>query len=158
MKEYMTAIHSMEDFQEAAAKGGVSVFTFSANWCPDCRFIEPFMPKLVEAFSDYTFYYVDRDENIDICQALMVMGIPSFVAYKDGKESGRFVSKLRKTEKEINDFLAAQKWRKDDDVCQYLKNLQAFCLKKRMPRFWQRMNWNRLKSRKSQRKQRLLLS
>ena len=102
MKEYMTAIHSMEEFQEAAAKGGV-------NWCPDCRFIEPFMPKLVEAFSDYTFYYVDRDENIDICQALMVMGIPSFVAYKDGKESGRFVSKLRKTEKEINDFLAAQK-------------------------------------------------
>lgn len=56
MKEYMTAIHSMEEFQEAAAKGGVSVFTFSANWCPDCRFIEPFMPKLVEAFSDYTFY------------------------------------------------------------------------------------------------------
>ncbi|MCR0494200.1 thioredoxin family protein [[Clostridium] innocuum] len=109
MKEYMTAIHSMEEFQEAAAKGGVSVFTFSANWGPDCRFIEPFMPKLVEAFSDYTFYYVDRDENIDICQALMVMGIPSFVAYKDGKESGRFVSKLRKTEKEINDFLAAQK-------------------------------------------------
>ena len=53
MKEYMTAIHSMEEFQEAAAKGGVSVFTFSANWCPDCRFIEPFMPKLVEAFSDY---------------------------------------------------------------------------------------------------------
>ena len=40
MKEYMTAIHSMEEFQEAAAKGGVSVFTFSANWCPDCRFIE----------------------------------------------------------------------------------------------------------------------
>ena len=39
MKEYMTAIHSMEEFQEAAAKGGVSVFTFSANWCPDCRFI-----------------------------------------------------------------------------------------------------------------------
>ena len=31
MKEYMTAIHSMEEFQEAAAKGGVSVFTFSAN-------------------------------------------------------------------------------------------------------------------------------
>lgn len=28
MKEYMTAIHSMEEFQEAAAKGGVSVLHF----------------------------------------------------------------------------------------------------------------------------------
>ena len=109
MKEESTPLHSMEEFKEAAAKEGVHIFTFSANWCPDCRFIEPFMPKLVEAYSDYKFYYVDRDEKSDICQALMVMGIPSFVAYKDGQESGRFVSKLRKTEKEINDFLAAQK-------------------------------------------------
>lgn len=109
MKEYMTAIHSMEEFKKAASADGVNVFTFSANWCPDCRFIEPFMPKLVETYSDYHFYYVDRDENIEICQELMIMGIPSFVAFKNGSESGRFVSKLRKSEKEINDFLAEQK-------------------------------------------------
>lgn len=109
MKEYMRAIHSKEAFMEAVRQTGTSIFTFSADWCPDCRFLEPFMPQLVEAYPQYRFYYVDRDENIEICQELMIMGIPSFVAYKDGKESGRFVSKLRKTKEEINDFLAAQR-------------------------------------------------
>lgn len=43
---------------------------------------------------------------MDAAVELMVMGIPSFVAFKDGEETGRFVSKLRKTEQEIDDFLS----------------------------------------------------
>ena len=69
-------------------------------------FIKPFMPKLVEKYSDYHFYYIDRDQLMDAAVELMVMGIPSFVAFKDGEETGRFVSKLRKTEQEIDDFLS----------------------------------------------------
>ena len=33
MKEYMKEIHSLEEF-EAAAQDKLSVFVFSANWCP----------------------------------------------------------------------------------------------------------------------------
>lgn len=106
MKDYMIAVKNEETFDAALAADKVSIFTFSANWCPDCRFIEPFMPQLVEKFKDYDFYYVDRDENIELCQRLMVMGIPSFVAVGNGAEKGRFVSKLRKTQAEIDAFLA----------------------------------------------------
>lgn len=105
MKEYMKPLNSVEEFSKAKEQEATSVFVFSANWCPDCRFIEPFMQGLVEKYKDYDFYYVDRDANMDLCQRLMVMGIPSFVAVANGKEKDRFVSKLRKSEAEIDAFL-----------------------------------------------------
>lgn len=48
---------------------------------------------------------MDRDEFIDLCIHHDILGIPSFVAYKNDKELGRFVSKNRKTKKEIEAFL-----------------------------------------------------
>ena len=105
MKEYMTEITSNEEFEKAYNESGVQVFTFSADWCPDCQFIKPFMPELIKAYPEYHFYYVDRDKCMDIAVDQMVMGIPSFVGVKNGKETGRFVSKLRKTKDEINAFL-----------------------------------------------------
>jgi thiol-disulfide isomerase/thioredoxin len=107
MKEYMNEITSMEEFEKAYHEKGVQVFTFSADWCPDCQFIKGFMPDLVKAYPDYHFYYVDRDQCMEIAQDQMIMGIPSFVGVKDGVETGRFVSKLRKTKDEIDAFLKA---------------------------------------------------
>ena len=34
-----------------------------------------------------------------------VFGIPSFIAFKDGKEIGRFVNKDRKTKQQVEDFI-----------------------------------------------------
>ena len=39
----------------------------------------------------------------------MVMGIPSFIVYRDGKEVARFVNKDRKTKAEVTAFLSAAK-------------------------------------------------
>jgi thiol-disulfide isomerase/thioredoxin len=81
-----------------------SVLLFSADWCPDCSVIEPILPEIEDAYSSISFYYVDRDQFIDLCVELDVFGIPSFIAYQDGKEIGRFVSKDRKTKEEIENF------------------------------------------------------
>ena len=81
------------------------VLFFTADWCPDCRFIKPAMPEIEQDFSDYTFYEVDRDENIDLAAELNVFGIPSFIVYDNGKEIGRFVNKDRKTKQQVEDFL-----------------------------------------------------
>ncbi|UOQ47106.1 thioredoxin family protein [Gracilibacillus caseinilyticus] len=81
------------------------IFLFSADWCPDCRVIEPILPEVEEKFSDYLFVYVDRDQFIDICVANDIFGIPSFVAYDHGEELGRFVSKDRKTQEQIEQFI-----------------------------------------------------
>ena len=100
-------LHSVEQYN-ALKEQGKHVFLFTAGWCPDCHFIEPFMPEVEEKYSEYTFISVDRDQFIDLCGELEVYGIPSFIAYNNGEETGRFVSKDRKTKEEIETFLQAQ--------------------------------------------------
>ncbi|MCM2436725.1 thioredoxin family protein [Periweissella beninensis] len=78
---------------------------FSADWCPDCRFIKPVMPEIEAQNPDFVFVYVDRDENIDLCGALDVYGIPSFVAFDGAQEIGRFVNKDRKTQGQVQEFI-----------------------------------------------------
>ncbi|UOQ46118.1 thioredoxin family protein [Halobacillus salinarum] len=82
-----------------------TMFLFSAEWCPDCRFIEPFVPSIEEQFQNWTFVYVDRDQFIHICAEYDIFGIPSFLAFKNGDEAGRFVSKNRKSKEEIEAFI-----------------------------------------------------
>ncbi len=86
-------------------KSGRVVLEFSATWCPDCRFLDPFLPEIEEDFSDSEFYKIDRDGSIDVAKNLNIMGIPSFVVYQDGQEIGRLVNKDRKTKQQVEDFL-----------------------------------------------------
>ncbi|PLR79141.1 thiol reductase thioredoxin [Bacillus sp. V3-13] len=101
----MKKLESIEQFHELR-DSGKHIFMFSADWCPDCRVIEPILPEVEAKFSDYTFIHVDRDQFIDLCGELDVFGIPSFIAYENGRELGRFVSKDRKTQEEIETFIA----------------------------------------------------
>lgn len=100
----MKKLESMEQFEQLR-DNGKHIFMFSADWCPDCRVIEPILPEIESKYQDYTFVYVDRNDFIDLCGQLDIFGIPSFVGFKDGKELGRFVSKDRKTQEEIENFI-----------------------------------------------------
>lgn len=100
----MRTLSSTEQFNDLVNHEDV-VFMFTADWCPDCRVIEPVLPEIEESFKEYTFISVDRDEFIDLCIEKNIYGIPSFIAYTNGKEAGRFVSKDRKTQQEIENFL-----------------------------------------------------
>jgi thiol-disulfide isomerase/thioredoxin len=100
----MENIESIEQFHETI-KSGVTIAVFSADWCPDCVVIKPILPKVEEEYSQFNFVYVDRDELIELCQELDIFGIPSFVAFKDGQEIGRYVNKERKTKEQIIAFL-----------------------------------------------------
>ncbi|MBU0904111.1 MAG: thioredoxin family protein [Planococcaceae bacterium] len=100
----MKNLESVEQFNELKQSSTV-VFLFTADWCPDCHFIDPFMPEIEQTFNNLTFISVNRDQFIDICAENEIYGIPSFLAYKDGVEVGRFVSKERKTKLEIEEFL-----------------------------------------------------
>ncbi|MGM0890541.1 MAG: thioredoxin family protein [Bacillota bacterium] len=100
----MEKLQSMDQFEKLKKEERV-VFMFSAGWCPDCRVIEPILPGIEANYPEYQFIYVDRDDFIDLCIELDVFGIPSFIAYHKGEEAGRFVSKVRKTQEEIETFL-----------------------------------------------------
>ena len=101
----MKNLQSLEEFQQLK-NNGTHVFLFTADWCGDCRFLDPFLPEIEEKYKEkFTFVSVDRDKFIQLCQELDIFGIPSFVAFQDGKELGRFVSKDRKTKEEVENFL-----------------------------------------------------
>jgi thioredoxin-like negative regulator of GroEL len=108
MRLSMIKLESIEQFEELRDNGS-HVFLFSADWCPDCRVIEPVLPEIEVKFSMYQWIYVDRDKFIDLCIQLDVYGIPSFIAFENGKELGRFVSKDRKTQEEIEQFIQGLK-------------------------------------------------
>lgn len=107
MKGAFTLKHlqSADEFAELKNSPEKHIFLFSAEWCGDCRFIEPFIPEVEAKYDQYTFIHVDRDKFIDTCIELDVFGIPSFIAFEGGKELGRFVSKDRKTQEEIEKFI-----------------------------------------------------
>ncbi|MGR9049033.1 thioredoxin family protein [Halobacillus litoralis] len=100
----MITLESDQQMKELQNNESV-IFLFSADWCPDCRVIEPFLPELEEKYTAWKFVYVDRDQFIHICAENDVFGIPSFLAFKGGEEVGRFVSKDRKTKEQIEEFI-----------------------------------------------------
>ncbi|WP_164472593.1 thioredoxin family protein [Cohnella candidum] len=102
----MQRVSDEAEFRRLTAGDGLTVAVFKAAWCKDCHFIEPFMPDVEQAYADrISFFEVDRDEMPDLCSELNILGIPSFIAFRNGQELIRFVSKLRKTREEIEEFL-----------------------------------------------------
>lgn len=99
----MKQLTSVEEFKSLISEP--TIFMFTASWCPDCHFIDPDLPALEEAYRDYKFVSVDRDEFIDLCQELGIMGIPSFIVYNNNEEKGRYVGKERKTIEQIRAFI-----------------------------------------------------
>lgn len=72
----MEQLENEQQFLEL--KKGHTVFLFTADWCPDCKVIEPDLPQLEAKYTNYKFISVDRDKFIDICIEHGIMGIPSF--------------------------------------------------------------------------------
>ncbi|MFC5652445.1 thioredoxin family protein [Paenibacillus solisilvae] len=103
----MQIIQTDEAFRETVAEQAlVTVAVFKTTWCPDCHFIDPFMPDVEAKYAGrIQFVQIDRDDLPDLCSELNILGIPSFIAFQGGKELVRFVNKLRKSREEIEQFL-----------------------------------------------------
>lgn len=84
---------------------GLKILTFTATWCGDCKFIEPFMPIIEKNNPNFEFIEVDIDKYSELADNFKIKGIPSFVAINEGEEIGRFVNGDRKTKPEIEDFI-----------------------------------------------------
>ncbi|MGZ7226656.1 thioredoxin family protein, partial [Streptococcus pyogenes] len=98
-----------EELAGVLEEQGKTVLFFTADWCPDCRFIYPVMPDIEAENPEFNFVRVNRDDFMEVAQQWDIFGIPSFVVVENGQEIGRFVDKNRKTKTEINSFLAGLK-------------------------------------------------
>ena len=99
-------VNSVAEFEQAISSSAPAVALFKADWCKDCRFIEPFMPEVAAHYADrLRIFVVDRDALPELAEKYNILGIPSFVAFLAGRETISFISKLRKTREEIEGFL-----------------------------------------------------
>ena len=100
---------SLEELASYVEQEGKKVFFFSADWCGDCRYIQPFLPEIEAENPEFTFILVDRDQYLDLAKLWDIYGIPSLVVLDGDRELGRFVNRDRKTKAQISQFLAGLK-------------------------------------------------
>jgi rhodanese-related sulfurtransferase len=63
---------------------------FSAVWCPPCKIMTPVIDSLVGTNGTrFTLVRVDGGQQTNICTQLKVDAFPTFIIYKQGKESWR---------------------------------------------------------------------
>lgn len=102
----MEKAKTQQVFQEWILSPIPIVAVFKTTWCKDCHYLDRFMPEVVREYANrLTFFEVDRDELPEICEQYNILGIPSFIVFREGKELDRLVSKLRKTRDEVEQFL-----------------------------------------------------
>ena len=66
------------------------VLDFWASWCAPCRIIEPAVEKLAEEYAGRVdLWKVNADEQPDVLRSLHIYGIPTLIAFHEGKEVGR---------------------------------------------------------------------
>lgn len=68
------------------------IVDFWAPWCGPCRAIAPMVDDLATEFDGrVTFAKLNADDNPKTMSQFGVMGIPTLIAFKGGKEVGRLV-------------------------------------------------------------------
>ena len=65
---------------------------FYADWCGPCRMVAPAVESLAQARAGSVLVLkVDTDKSPGISERLGIRGIPTLIAFRDGKETGRHV-------------------------------------------------------------------
>ncbi len=102
----MIDIKSNEDFYKVINSQETIMIYFYTNICPDCFAVKPFLPKLEEEYKEkFTMYSFNRNSDFDIAREFGIIGIPSFIIFKDGNELGRYVDKQRKSYIQVKQFI-----------------------------------------------------
>jgi thioredoxin 1 len=99
---------SDETFEEMVLKAPVPVLVdFWAPWCGPCRMVAPIVEDLASDYHGRAMVAkINTDENVQVAGRLGIMGIPTLILFKDGKEVDRVVGYAPR--RELEDKLRAQ--------------------------------------------------
>ena len=85
------AINTLEEFNnQVLGNEGIAIVDFGAEWCKPCQVMRPEMEAVADKMGNTVqFFSVDADTLKDVFLTQEVEGVPSLVAYKNGKELDR---------------------------------------------------------------------
>lgn len=104
----MEKLLTVEAFQDAISSNKEVIVKFQAGWCPDCRRMDMFIDPIIEQYSDYVWFDVNRDDLPDIAEQQEVRGIPSLLIFKNGEKLAHLHSANAKSPEDVISFLESQ--------------------------------------------------
>lgn len=97
---------SGEALEEALARPGGALVTFTAQWCPPCQALAPRLARLAGRHAPrLRCYFVDVDRHPEAAQKYGVRGMPTLVLFIDGDLEATRVGAI--DEEQLETFVAA---------------------------------------------------
>jgi thioredoxin 1 len=88
----------VDEFDAQLKASQFVILDFSSPGCAPCKKVPPLLAELMAEMSDTSIraFEVDVTENIEFAQKFMVLGVPTIIIFKEGKEVTRFNSVPKK--------------------------------------------------------------
>jgi thioredoxin 1 len=81
----------LEELQDKIKSGAPVVLDFHATWCGPCKMIAPRFQSLSELHKHVSFYKIDIDKVPEAASHFNISAMPTFIAFKDGKQVKSFM-------------------------------------------------------------------
>ena len=79
-----------EQFEKEIKSDGLVIVDFFATWCGPCQMYGPEFESTSLEIKDVTFIKVDIDKENELAIDSGVMGVPTTIAFKNGKQIDKF--------------------------------------------------------------------
>lgn len=81
---------SQDEINNPEYKGKFVIVKVGAEWCTECRLLEPVLDGQAEKRPSMMFFKLDFEENEGFVEKYGIEKIPTLIAFKNGKEDGRW--------------------------------------------------------------------
>ncbi|MDP4146416.1 MAG: thioredoxin [Bacillota bacterium] len=95
----MAKVINKVEFQDNVIKGeGVVLVDYFAQWCGPCKMIAPILDELSQELDGKVkIFKVDVDQSSELSREYNIMGVPTMLIFKNGKEVDKIVGFVPKS-------------------------------------------------------------